>query len=828
MLNLKTLFKNYHDTARAFSELVPWMALIEPDMVLNQDGSLLICFTFDGVDAEGIEQIEADRYANLLEHALKVCDEHMTLWSTVDRRRIVDYPSSHFESSIATRVDAAWKTQFDSGNQYANKHYISFMYAPSKGADGFFEGVTAHLKTKQAGIASAIIDTARGMLSKERALESHLQQLSAMKQVFYNKIRDFEETVAELGFKRLAGESLLTFLHSRCSPASAGHPVAVPDVPAYLNTWLPDNTLSRDHDFLTFHDTKPCYVMGATVKWPGAARPGAMDALLKVSGEITTSQCFRFVNHDKAKKYIEDIERHLRAQSKSMMTMALEQTTGEQSDQVDTGKLVLAEDAQMAMQELTVSGRAFGYYNMTVLTYGATVAEAEDTLKQVSTQLRQRGFVLMRETLHLLSAFCGTMPAQWAKLVRWAFMNVANVADLALIRTLDVGDKDCAHLTSQTGRPLGALTVMQTEYSTPYYFDPYKEHLAHTLVVGPSRTGKSAYMNFFISQFGKYAPCNRVIFDKDKSCKIPTLLQGGAHVNMDLRAGGDTPRLNPMKLVGDRNNWIWLSNWLKGLAVGRGYQLKAEDDRAIREAIEQTAAQPETKWRLSTFVVLLNDKNLAEQYQEWVDEGSFASIFDNVDDEFALTDFVCIEMGGLFDTVVAGPFMDYAFFRINQKLDGKPTLIYIEECWYMLKDPTFAAKIDDWLRTLAKKNAFVVMATQSLHEIATSPIFASIIDNIKNRIYLPNADAYAHRQMYNEMFGLNDAQIDRIAAAIPKQHYYFVTSSVSRMAVVRFPKEILAVVRSDSKAQKIFDRWHSQRETRPDWDEQYLKEVSYG
>ncbi|OWP36752.1 hypothetical protein CEG18_29540, partial [Pseudomonas nitroreducens] len=121
------------------------MALIEPDMVLNQDGSLLICFTFDGVDAEGIEQIEADRYANLLEHALKVCDEHMTLWSTVDRRRIVDYPNSHFDSSIAARVDAAWKTQFDSGNQYANKHYISFMYAPSKGADGFFESVTAHL-----------------------------------------------------------------------------------------------------------------------------------------------------------------------------------------------------------------------------------------------------------------------------------------------------------------------------------------------------------------------------------------------------------------------------------------------------------------------------------------------------------------------------------------------------------------------------------------------------------------------------------------------------------------------------------------------------------
>ncbi|MFD2274197.1 hypothetical protein ACFS07_32860 [Undibacterium arcticum] len=65
--------------------------------------------------------------------------------------------------------------------------------------------------------------------------------------------------------------------------------------------------------------------------------------------------------------------------------------------------------------------------------------------------------------------------------------------------------------------------------------------------------------------------------------------------------------------------------------------------------------------------------------------------------------FVSIEMGGLMDTDVAAPFMEYAFFRVNQMLDGRPTLIYIEECWFMLANATFAARINDWLKTLRKK-----------------------------------------------------------------------------------------------------------------------------
>lgn len=141
----------------------------------------------------------------------------------------------------------------------------------------------------------------------------------------------------------------------------------------------------------------------------------------------------------------------------------------------------------------------------------------------------------------------------------------------------------------------------------------------------------------------------------------------------------------------------------------------------------------------------------------------------------------------------------------------------------MLANEQFANGIDNWLRTLRKKNAFVIMATQSLQEIANSPIFASIIDNIPNRIFLPNAHAMTHADMYRDLFQLNDEQINRIRNAIPKRNYYIVTPKMSRMVDVSLPKEIMAVVRSDTRAQKVFVKhWRSGEE---DWRNNYLKEI---
>jgi len=406
----------------------------------------------------------------------------------------------------------------------------------------------------------------------------------------------------------------------------------------------------------------------------------------------------------------------------------------------------------------------------------------------------------------------------------WHFVAHGNVADLAPIRCHGTGSAVNAHLSQQTGRPQPALVVLPTDALTPLCLDLHVGDVGHAIVLGPSGSGKSVLMNFLLAQFRKYPGARVFVFDRNYSCRIATLLQGGTHVDIGSEQGH--VRLNPMAMLADPAQWVWLANWLELLLTARGHEMSSDDDRALREALELLAAQQPASWRLRSLVPLLPGR-LAEALMPWVGDALFARYFDHAQDTFALSDFTCIEIGQLFQSPrLACAFLDYAFHRLEHALDGRPAVIYVEEAWFMLAEPRFCSRLDDWLRTLRKCNAAVVMATQSLEEIDASPIFASVVDNIPTRIYLANPNAPAHRHLYLERFGLNEVQLDRIASAFPKRDYYITQPGRSRMVRCAFPPRLLAALRSDPQAQRVFLR-HYEAQT-VNWPFDYLDEVGGG
>jgi len=67
------------------------------------------------------------------------------------------------------------------------------------------------------------------------------------------------------------------------------------------------------------------------------------------------------------------------------------------------------------------------------------------------------------------------------------------------------------------------------------------------------------------------------------------------------------------------------------------------------------------------------------------------------------------ETEGLVGAGSAAAVLSYLFHRIEGRLDGSPTLIIIDEGWLVLDSPDFAAQLREWLKTLRKKNASVVL-----------------------------------------------------------------------------------------------------------------------
>jgi type IV secretion system protein TrbE len=126
--------------------------------------------------------------------------------------------------------------------------------------------------------------------------------------------------------------------------------------------------------------------------------------------------------------------------------------------------------------------------------------------------------------------------------------------------------------------------------------------------------------------------------------------------------------------------------------------------------------------------VLLQSAALKQALRPYCVGGPWGRLLDAEAERLGQADVQAFETEGLIGTGAAPAVFAYLFHRIEGQLDGSPTLLIVDEGWLALDDPTFGAQLREWLKTLRKKNASVVFATQSLADIESSTIAPAIIE----------------------------------------------------------------------------------------------------
>ena len=141
------------------------------------------------------------------------------------------------------------------------------------------------------------------------------------------------------------------------------------------------------------------------------------------------------------------------------------------------------------------------------------------------------------------------------------------------------------------------------------------------------------------------------------------------------------------------------------------------------------------------------------------------------------------------------PVLLFLFRRIEQRLDGSPTLILLDEAWSYLQHSLFRNRLRDWLKTMRRKNAVVVMATQQISDIANSEISDVVLENCPTKILLPNAESKTPgSRAFYERVGLNERELEILQVSVPKQHYYVVSKLGRRLVDLGVGKVALAWV----------------------------------
>jgi type IV secretion system protein VirB4 len=768
MMNLA----EYRRTASRLADYLPWAALVGPGVVLNKDGSFQRSAKFRGPDLDSAVAAELVAVAGRINNAFRRLGSGWSIFVEAQRHQASTYPDSTFPDPASALVDAERKADFEeAGAHFVSSYYLTFLYLPpaeeaARAETWLYEG------REQSGI-----DPHEVM----RAFVDRTDRVLALLDGFMPECAWLDDA------------ETLTYLHS-CVSLSR-HRVRVPETPAYLDALLSDQPLTGGLEpRLGDQSLRILTIVG----FPTATTPGILDDLNRLAFPYRWSTRAILLDKLEATRLLTRIRRQWFAKRKSIAAILKEVMTNEPSVLVDTDAANKAADADMALQELGADVAGMAYVTATITVWDADPRTADEKLLLVEKVIQGRDFTAMVEAVNAVDAWLGSLPGHAYANVRQPPISTLNLAHMIPLSAVWAGEGWDEHLRAP------ALLYGRTEGSTPFRLSLHVGDVGHTLVVGPTGSGKSVLLALMALQFRRYDRAQVFAFDFGGSIRAAALAMGGDW--HDLGGGlteGDefSVSLQPLARIHDTYERAWAADWIVAILTREGVPITPEAKEHLWTALTSLASAPVEERTITGLCVLLQSNSLKQALRPYCVGGPYGRLLDAEAGYLGSADVQAFEIEGLVGTGAAPAVLAYLFHRIGDRLDGRPTLLIIDEGWLALDDEGFAGQLREWLKTLRKKNTSVIFATQSLSDIASSAIAAAIIESCPTRLLLPNERAIEPQitAIYRR-FGLNDRQIEILARATPKRDYYCQSRRGNRLFELGLSEVGLALCAASSKS----------------------------
>lgn len=817
---------------RSFAELVPYSTMLRDDTVLLKDGSLLRAYTLTPVELDDLEAHRRVKVDQSLQFAIRKLTPQFAVWTRQRKRANVRGLTSTFAEVAAQHIDMHYHAQFTKETSFEIERHVILVMTPISGWAGFVERMTKSIR-QGSPFLRAFWTSFRDGLSLDRMLARVAAHEAELLDEMDSVASGFVSNAASIELNCVTGDALRGFLTSCTSPTYSGANIKAPDRWQYLDGYLCADQMVAQRNHLEFSGVSGTRFVGiiALKEWPEDTPAGVLNGLMSLPVNFTLSQAFVVSSKGAAKSYIRSMQLFYLNTRKDLRQAVTEYLTKSASEIRDEAKEEAATDSQAAMGALGRRGHIFGYHTLHILVEGASIDELEVGMQLVAEELEAHSFLTLRERVGRVTAFAGTIPGALTKLVRAGFVTNGNVSAMLPAYGPTVGAKTDVYFSEQMERTVPVLTKFQTPYNVPYHFDMHRASTAaHTLLVGPTRTGKTVLALLLASQFERYQG-NFIGLDMDRSMKIFAC----AHNIPYTDPTDGQVYINALGLLEHGVVHLdFLTSWVIGLIESRGSQIDSVGVTQINDGLKNLCSLGSANYRLSALASQL-PSNLRERLQPWIEPTGYGRYFDSAQDSFSISGRTAIELGDILQNeVVAGPMLQYIFYRIGllateSAKTRKPTMIFIPEVWYALKNQKFNEFITRWLKTMAKKMCHVVMDTQSISDVASGDAFASFRSCVPVIFFTPDSRAAADAKFYKVNFGLTELQVDLIARGLPKRNYVLLEGSSARVIDVLLPPNALAFLRSDPAALGALDLAHREYPTTRDdaWRRRYLEIINH-
>jgi len=780
VLNLR----EFRTKAKGFADLLNYAAIIEDGIALNKDGSLMAGWSYRGEDLDSSSDIELAALSARINNEFSLRGSGWMLHVDAIRKPAVGYPSAgDFPDRTTRTIDEERRTQYRaSGAHFETRYFLVLTHFPPADAENQFASIFI-----ERGSADLGSDHSRTLATFKGALAEIEDGLSSCLRLRRLRSRYVTSNNGQSFFH----DELLGHLNACIT--GLDHPVSLPPVPMYLDSILGSQDFYGDlRPRIGRMQIRPVSIVG----YPMHSYPGMLDCLHRLPLAYRWSSRFIFLDAESAKKQIASYEKRWFGRRKSLRSLIAEQAGGSPAA-VNAHADAMALDAQSAAAEASSGAVKFGYFTSVFLIMNEDSAVADAAAQGVLKAIRDAGFGARLEDVNAVEAYIGSLPGHTYANVRRPLMHTLNVADLLPLTALWPGPEFCP--CPDYPAKSSSLACVSTSGATPFRLSLHVNDVGHSLVLGPTGGGKSTLLGFLMAQHFRYANAQVFAFDKGYSAFVLCAASGGEHYDIAGESGALS--FYPLASVDQASERAWAAEWLETLVTLQGLQVRPQHRQALVRALRLLAQSDQRT--LTDLVSTLQDQELRDALAHYTLSGAMGSLLDADRDGLGSNVFQVFEMENLMSlgprNVV--PVLLYLFHRIERRLQGQPTLIVIDEAWLMLLNEVFEEKIRDWLKTLRKSNAAVVFATHSPADILNSRIVSAIIESCPTKIVLPNPDAAnaALAPAYAAL-GLSAKQIDIIATAIPKRHYYYMSPLGRRLFDLDLGDVALSFVGTGSKS----------------------------
>jgi len=743
----KKLLKQEH----AISKQCGITHLNSPSIFESSNSTIGMVIKLEGIpfDTENNETLNYQK--DIWHRAISSLDENFCVYETIHRHRVNTEIKGDFGDIFSKELNEAYQDKFINRAMYVNDIYLTLVY----------KGVTSGKAAKGIGLLSKLTNRA---LKEARAItrRRQIKQLEDAVNQMCATLSKFKPRILGFNDEKLGCSELIQFLSLFVNGGETVRCKGIGYAPVLLKG-LSNNKKNRNlypEGNLSQYFTTKQILFGQYIQFQGAVESDCQFATMlsiKQYGNASASIMFDSLLHLDC----EFIRTNTYAIEPSDIVLnTIEKQAARMASFDDPAKSEI-EALDEAKNKVASRQLSMGYHHHTLMLISEDRKHLDKSITKAIRCYAESDFIAVKETLGQEPAFWAQIPTNMKYITRSGLVTSENFVDFAPLHNYRFGYRDGNFLGS-------AVSLLETPSKTPYF---YNFHVAgsktnptkgHTIIVGGSGAGKTAFMTFMNSQLSRYQG-NTFYFDRDRGAEIYIRAIGGTYSILSPNHPNETC-FSPLQLNDTPANRQFNRDLLVQFCKENETEELSSDIvnqlmNCVNYAYDQLSEEHRTLTNATKILPI--DFPKWSSLRRWLkgggknNDGEYAYIFDNENDQLQLQRKMGFDLTHFLDHEamhIRTPVMMYLFHRLDlailgeskdksENTSGKLTSVWLDEGWQYLIDPYWKAKLERVLPTWRKNYAHLILGTQSPSSIVDSPIRNVIMDNIATEIYFCNPQA---------------------------------------------------------------------------------------